>query len=119
MSLIGMFVIGALIAGGTGLIVKFWESIANWLNTTVCDYIEKKFGYKGRQGLQRAVTKISKVMNKVRNTSVIYTKRDRLDEYIDKTTIVTEGETSKIPQEVLNKIEKGPIEQEFTYEVGE
>ena len=42
MSLLG-WIIFSLIVGGA--LVAFWDSIRNWLTTTVFDWVERNFGY--------------------------------------------------------------------------
>lgn len=110
--------IGWVILGGlaVGTLVTFWDEIRDWLNQVAADAVEKVFGYKARQTMHRAVAKIDRVMNVVRNTSTIYTKKNQLDTHYVKTNVVAEAPVHEIDQQVLNEIQKKKtIVQEFEY----
>ena len=110
--------IGWIIVGtaAVGVLATFWDEVRQWLNSVAADFIEKHLGYSARQKMQKAVTCIDKVVNKIRNNSVIYTKKNNLDTYYDKTTILAETSIYEIDQKVLNEINKrGEIVQEFEY----
>jgi hypothetical protein len=110
---LGWALVGGLLVGA---IATFWDEIKDWLNNVAADFVEKHLGYNARTKMQKAISTADKVMNKIRNTSVVYTKKDRLDNYYDKTTIVGEEEVYEVKQEVLDKIKKeGSIVQEFKY----
>lgn len=115
--MLGWMIAGALLGGlFVAAVAAFWDEIKDWLNNVAADFVEKHLGYNARTKMQRAISTADKVMNKIRNTSVIYTKKDRLDNYFDKTTIVGEEEVYEVKEEVLDKIRKeGSIVQEFTY----
>lgn len=100
----------------TGVIATFWEDIRGWLNSVAADFVEKHLGYGARERMHRAVATVNKVMNKLRNTSVVYSKKNRLDTYYDKTTIVSEAPIYEIDSKVIEEINKtGSIVQEFEY----
>lgn len=110
--------LGWMLLGGAvvGVLVKYWDEIKDWLNNVAADFVEKHLGYNARQRMQRATSKVDRIMSKIRNTSVVYTKRDRLDNYMDKTTIIGEEDVYEVNQEVLDEIkQKGSIVQEFKY----
>ena len=110
--------IGWVILGGlaVGTLVTFWDEIRDWLNQVAADAVEKVFGYKARQTMHRAVAKIDRVMNVVRNTSTIYTKKNPLDTHFVRTNVVAEAPVHEIDQQVLNEIQKKKtIVQEFEY----
>lgn len=110
--------VACAIAGGllTGAIAIFWDQIKDWLNNVAADFVEKHLGYNARQKMQKAVSTVNRVMNKIRNTSIVYSKRNRTDNYFDKTTIVGEEEVYEVDQKVLDDIkQKGSIVQEFEY----
>lgn len=114
--MIGFILGAAAVALLTGALVAFWDSIRNWLNSTAANFVEKHLGYNARQKMHKAVSTATRIVDKVRNTSVIYTKKNRLDTYYDKTTIVAEQSVYKINQEVLDNIqEKGQITETFEY----
>jgi hypothetical protein len=110
--------LGWVLLGGlaVGVMVTFWDEIRNWLNQVAADAVEKVFGYKARQTMHRAVAKIDRVMNVVRNTSTIYTKKNSLDTHFVKTNVIAEAPVHEIDQKVLNEIQKKKtIVQEFEY----
>lgn len=111
----GWALVGAVAAG---VLTTFWDSIRGWLDNVAADFVEKHLGYNARQNMHRAVAVVGKVMDKVRNTSTIYSKKNRLDTYYDKTTIVAEQPVYKVDSEVLQAIEdnKGKLTQEFKYQ---
>lgn len=120
-----MLLTGWVIAGAIGAVVgviatvvirKFWEEIAEWLNNVAADFVEKHLGYNARQRMQRAVSTVNRVVNKIRNVSVVYTKKDRLDNCFDKTTIIAEEDIYEVKQEVLEEARRrGSMVQEFNY----
>lgn len=113
-----LLALGWVLLGGVaaGFLVTFWDEIRQWLNQVAADAVEKVFGYKARQAMYRAVSKIDRVMDKVRNTATIYTKKTPLDTHYVKTDIVAEEHVYEIDQSVLKEIQsKGSIVQEFEY----
>ncbi|MBU3197494.1 hypothetical protein KPL26_12575 [Clostridium algidicarnis] len=100
----------------TGVIAAFWEEIRGWLDSVAADFVEKHLGYGAREKMHRAVSTINKLKNKINNTSVVYTKRNNLDSYFDKTTIVSEAPIYEIDNDIIEEInKKGHIIQEFEY----
>ncbi|KGR73545.1 hypothetical protein [Ureibacillus manganicus] len=110
--IVGLLV-GAVVATG---VVAFWDDIRRWLNNTAANFVEKYLGYGARNRMHRAVTKIDKVMNVIKNQTVIYTKRNRLDTMFDKVTMEAEANPYEIDNDVLQQINKeGKLVQEFEY----
>ncbi|MEH7009212.1 hypothetical protein V7087_00075 [Neobacillus niacini] len=113
-----LIVLGWILLGvavGT-VLITFWDDIRNWLNQVAADAVERVFGYKARQAMHRAIAKVDRIMDKVRNTSTIYTKRDPLATHFVKTDIVAEDSVYEIDNRVLEEIQrKGSIVQEFEY----
>lgn len=102
----------------TGLIATFWEDIRGWLNNVAADFVERHLGYGARQRMHRAVSTVNKVISKIKNTSVVYTKRNDLDTYFDKTTIISEAPICEIDSQIIEDINKnGMITQEFEYKM--
>lgn len=106
---------GALVASA---LVKFWDSIRNWLNTVAADAVERNLGYSARNTMQKAVAIIDRTMDKLKNRSVIYTKKNPSDTYFDKTTIMSEARVANMDDDILMEIEKNGnhITQTFTYQ---
>jgi len=110
---LGWVILGGLAAG---VLVTFWDEIRQWLNQVAADAVEKMFGYNARQTMQRAIAKVDRVMDKVRNRSTIYTKKNPLDTTLVKMDILGESPVHEIDQQVLNEIQrKKTIVQEFEY----
>lgn len=110
---LGWVIVGGLLVGA---IAKFWDEIRDWLNNVAADFVEKHLGYNARQKMLKATSKVDRIVNKIRNTSVVYTRKNRLDNYLDKTTIIGEEDVYEVDQEVLNKIKQdGGMVQEFEY----
>jgi hypothetical protein len=110
--------LGWVLLGGlaTGVVVTFWDEIRDWLNQVAANAVEKVFGYKARQAMHRAVAKIDRVMDKIRNKATVYTKKNPLDVNYVKTDIVAEAEVYEIDNRVLDEIQRrGSIVQEFEY----
>lgn len=110
--------IGFVIAGAiTAAFVSFWDEIKDWLNTVGVEAVEKTLGYSARNRIQKAISTVDRVMNKLRNTSVIYTKKASSEVYFDKTTIVAssgmEGMSDDFRQELAKHNDR--LVQEFQY----
>ena len=106
---LGWVIVGGLLVGA---IAKFWDEIRDWLNNVAADFVEKHLGYNARQKMLKATSKVDRIVNK----SVVYTRKNRLDNYLDKTTIIGEEDVYEVDQEVLNKIKQdGGMVQKFEY----
>ncbi|SHF27828.1 hypothetical protein [Schwartzia succinivorans] len=112
---IGFCLIGALALGA--ILTRFWDSIKNWLNTVAADAVEKHLGYSWRNKMQKAVSMVDRVMNRLKNRSVVYTKESPTATYFNKTTITSEAPVSSIDEDILAEIENhgNHIVQEFEY----
>lgn len=114
-AILGWFILGAVVVGA---ITIFWDEIKNWLNNTAADAVEKVLGYTARQRMYRAVARIDKYMNVIRNRTIVYTKKHELDNIFDKVTLSADASPYEIDSEVLNEIRnKGELVQEFGYRV--
>lgn len=115
LAMAGWVILGAV---ASSILLAFWEDIRGWLNNVAANYIEKKLGYNAKQNMHKALSGVDRIVDKIKNTSVIYTKKNRLDTYYDKTTIVAEQPVYKIDRKVIDEIDKkGKITQEFEYKV--
>lgn len=111
--ILGWALVGAV---ATGLLVTFWDSIRSWLNNVAANAIERAFGYSARNKMQRAVVKIDRFMDKVRNRSTIYAKENRLDTHYIKTDIVAEADPYSVDNKVLEEIRnKKELVEEYKY----
>lgn len=72
MSFLGWLIFSLLVGG---VLVTFWESIRNWLTTTVFDWVERHFGYTARQNLTKAFVKVDRAMTGVRRRAQLFTKK--------------------------------------------
>lgn len=105
---------GSLLAGAIAL---FWDDIKKWLNNTAADAVEKTLGYNARKFMHRAVTRIDRVFDKIKNRTVVYSKKDSLDTHYDKVTLSADASPYEIDDEVLEKLKnQGELVQEFEYQ---
>lgn len=111
---IGFIIAGAVLAGA---LLCFWDDIKEWLNTVAANAVERAFGYAARDKMHKAVACIDKVADKIKNTSVVYSKRDVTELYFDKTTITAEADASSLHEDILAEFNKhnNRLVQEFNY----
>lgn len=111
---IGFFIAGAVIVGA---LARFWDDIKNWLNTVAADAVEAHLGYSARNNMQKAVAIVDRILNVVKNKSIIYTKNNPSDTYLDKTTITCEAKVSDIDDDIIQEIQKNGnhVTQKFDY----
>lgn len=113
--MLGWIILGAAVA--TAVLYKFWDNIKQWLNNTAANTIEKALGYGARSRMHRAVATIDRLMNKIRNTTIVYTKKNELDTHFHKTTLYAEADIYSIDEGVLKEIEnKKILVNEFIYQ---
>lgn len=116
-----LFAIGAWVILGAvaaGALVTFWDNIAGWLNNVAANVVEEVFGYSARNKMQRAVAKVDRVMDKIRNRSTIFVKENRLDTHYLKTEIEAEADVYDIDSKVIDEIRnKKELVQEFEYKM--
>lgn len=113
LAIIGWILIGTVAAS---CLITFWDDIRVWLNNTAANAVERVLGYGARERMHKATAKIDRIVNKIRNNTVVFTKKSNLEAYYDKTTIVAETSTYEIPDDVINEINKnGSIVQVFEY----
>lgn len=113
LAIIGWILIGTVAAT---CLITFWDDIKVWLNNTAANAVEKVLGYGARERMHKATAKIDKIVNKIRNNTVVFTKKSNLETYYDKTTIVAESPIYEIPDDVISEINKnGSIVQVFEY----
>lgn len=98
-------------------LVAFWDEIKQWLDNVAADWVERHLGYNARTHMQKAVAMINRVMSKIKNKTIVYSKRNSTDLYFDKTTIIAEAPVSSIDDDVLEEIRKNKnqLVQEFIY----
>ena len=108
-----------LIAGAilATCLVGFWDEIKEWLNTVAADVVENTLGYGARERMYKTVATVNRLMDKLKNTSVIYTKKSKDSLYYDKTTIVAEQPVEEVTEDVLKEFTKhnNRLVQEFEY----
>ena len=111
---LGCFVLGALVVGA---LARFWDDIKNWINNEAADAVERHLGYSARNNMQKAVAVVDRVLNLLKNKSIIYSKSNPTDVYFDKTTITCEAKVADIDEDILREIEKqnNHVSQVFEY----
>lgn len=115
--MIGWIIAGAIL--GAVIITamdRFWDSIAGWLNNTAANAVEKVLSYDAKKFMQRAVTQVSKIREKLHNKTVIYTRQSALDTHIHKVTLSSTAPVYEQEDEVKEKFERENTQiNEFTY----
>lgn len=110
---LGWVILGAVL---TGALLRFWDDIRAWLNNTAANVVQRYIGYDARKAMQRAVCVADRVMNKLRNTSKIYYKKNAMDDYLDVVTVRTSAPIYEFDEEIQEKLSKqGQLEQQFGY----
>lgn len=105
--------VGALLSAA---IVHFWDDIKEWLNHTAANAVERVLGYDARKNMHRAVVVVDRIIDKVRNTGTVYTKKFTSDNYFTKVTYTAEAPAGEIETDVLKEINsKGQLVNEFSY----
>ena len=110
-----LMVIGALFLGSAAL-VRFWDDIKNWLNNVAADAVERNFGYSARQNIQKAVAVVDLLVSKIRNKSIVYSKKSPTDTYFDKTTITAETGIQNVEEDVKRELINNGNRLTQTYE---
>lgn len=110
--------LGWVIAAGiifASLAIKyFWEDIAQWLNNTAANAIERKFGIDARKTMQKAVCRVTRVMNKIDNVARVYFRMD--EHYMKRVDLHATQPEYETDEEVLQEIDmKKELINEFTY----
>ncbi len=105
--MIGWIIAGA-IAGAilVTAIDRFWDSIAGWLNSTAADAVERVLGYNARKFMQKAVTTVTKVHDRLHNKAVVYTRQSALDTVIHKVTLSSTAPVYDQEDDVKNLFER-------------
>ncbi len=114
--ILGWIIVGVVGALFGAAVIGFWDKISHWLNNTAANAVERVLGYGARQRMHRAISKIDRAMDVIRNRTVVYTKRHELDSMMDKVTMEADASPYEIDQQVLKEInQKGKLVQEFEY----
>ena len=107
-----------LLAGAVALVAcmtVFWDEVANWLNNNAANAVESAFGYDARQFMQRAVSTVTMVRDNLINRTIVYTKKNKLDDVIQKITLKSVAPTYTQNRDVIHEFEK-QNEQVQTFE---
>lgn len=92
----------------------FWTEIAQWLNNTAANAVERKFGIDARKTMQRAVCTVTKIMNKIDNVARVYFRMD--EHYLKQIDLHASRPEYEINEEVLQELDiKKELINEFTY----
>lgn len=110
-----LLALGALVLGGA--LFHFWEDIRDWLNNVAADAVERNFGYSARQNMHKAVAVVDLLVSKIKNKSVIYSKKSPTETYFDKTTITAETGIENVDEDVRRELQKngGRLTQTYEY----
>lgn len=95
---------------------RFWNSIAGWLNNTAANAVEKVLGYNARVHMQRAVATVTRIRERLHNSTVVYSKRNALDTHLHKVTLSSTAPVYEQEQEVKELFERESVQiNEFEY----
>ena len=97
--------IGAALLGGAA-IVAFWNDIKKWLNTVAADAVERTLGIKARQNMTKAVAIVDRLVDKIRNTNEVYSKKSPQDTYFSKVTVTQEADINDLEADILEELRK-------------
>ena len=93
----------------------FWEDIANWLNNVAADAVERKFGVNARRTMQRAVCKVTRIMNRIDNVARVFLKTERAG-YLRQVDLHATAPVYEVDEEVLQEINrKKELVNSFTF----
>lgn len=111
---LGWVIFGAVVVS---CLVAFWDDIKDWLNYTAADFVERHLGYNARVRMQKAVSRVTRIGDKLFNRTIVYTRKSAYDDYYDKTTMEADDHISNIDQDVLEELRKANNEllQQFEY----
>ncbi len=115
--MIGWIILGA-VAGAllVTAIGRFWNDIANWLNNTAANAVEKVLGYDAKKFMHRAVATVTRLHEKLHNKTVVYTRQSALDTHIHKVTLNCTASVYEQEDEVKELFEKESTQvNEFVY----
>ena len=112
--------IGWIIAGGIVFAVValkyFWQDVAAWLNNTAADAVQRALGYNAKKYMQRAVSRVTRVMNVLDNVTTVFTKQRETDKFLHKVTLRASAPVYEQDEDVLNELEKSKeLINTFTY----
>lgn len=114
--------IGWIIAGAVlGAVIvtaidRFWNDIAGWLNNTAANAVEKVLGYDARKFMQRAVSSVTKLHDRLHNSTVVYTRQSALDTHIHRVTLKSTAPVYEQEDDVKELFEKESTQiKEFKY----
>lgn len=118
--MIGWVIAGAVVLGVAikTAIDRFWNNIIGWLNNTAANAVEKVLGYDARKFMQRAVSNVTKLHDRLHNNSTIYTRQSALDTHIHKVTLKSTAPVYEQEDEVKDLFERENTQvKEFEYKM--
>lgn len=94
----------------------FWEDIAAWLNNTAANAVERTLGYNAKRFMQRAVSRVTRLGNTLRNVTTVFTKKSTTEKIFHKVTLQSSAPVYEQDKDVLNELNRtGELTNEFTY----
>lgn len=111
--MLGWIIVGGIVFASLAL-KYFWKDIAQWLNNTAANAIERKFGINARKTMQRAVCKVTKIMDKIDNVARVYFRMD--EHYLKQIDLHATQPEYETDDEVLQELDmKKELINEFRY----
>lgn len=110
---------GWVIAAGiviASLVVRhFWEDIAAWLNNVAANAVERKFGINAKKLMQKAVCRVTRVMDKINNVARVFLKADKTG-YLRQIDIKATAPIYELDEDVRQELDnKKELVNNFTF----
>ena len=113
--MISGWIIAAGIIIASIALLHFWEDIAMWLNNVAADAVQRKFGVCARKTMQRAVCKVTRVVDKINNLARIFLKEERVG-VLRQIDIKATVPVYEVDEDVLKELNrKKELINDFTY----
>lgn len=95
---------------------RFWNDIAAWLNNTAANAVEKALGYNAKKFMLRAVATVTKIHNKLHNSTAVYTRQSALDTHIHRVMLSCDAPVYEQEEDVKKTFERENTQiNEFVY----
>lgn len=112
-----LFFLGWILVGAVAstLLVRYWDSVRAWLNTTAADFVGRYLGYDARSRMQQAVVLVDRFMGKIRQRTTLTTLTPD-GAALDEVEVETLYHEHEIDQALLQQLaEKRQVQQWFEY----
>lgn len=112
-----LFLLGWILVGtvASALLIRYWDTVRDWLNTTAADFVGRYLGYDARSRMQQAVVIVDRFMGKVRQRTTLMTLTPD-GTALDEVEVETLYHEHEIDQALLHELSnRRKIQQRFEY----